>query len=442
MKAGFFKKLGKGGLALVVLGVGIFGFIIINATAPRTEPEVAREQVWPVEAQTVVIESTRPRIDVFGEIVAGRSVDLRALVAGQIVWRADQLKEGGYVAKGEKLLEIDPFDYTSQVNDRAAQRDEAAARMEEFEARLRSTEIGLEQSRTQLALRQRDLERAQKLFSRGTVSQAYVDDRQFAYTSQAQAMEQAKSELEIQKARVEQQRATVRRLDVAVNQAKRNLQQTNLTAPYDAIVSGVQAELGKNVSPNDRIATLTDAAALEVRFTLSDQQYGRLIEKADGLKRGAPIDVSWRVGGTSINAAAAFDRVGARIAADTGGVELYAKLLVDAAETPLRPGAFVEVSLDDRLYDDVVVLPENALYNANQVYVINQDMRLQARTVAALRFTGTQVLVRGDLAAGDQVLTTRLAQVGSGVKVSLQSSAQDMIADPVSAQADAEQAAE
>jgi len=84
--------------------------------------------------------------------------------------------------------------------------------------------------------------------------------------------------------------------------------------------------------------------------------------------------------------------------------------------TPLRPGAFVEVRVPDIEYEDVVRLPQTALYNSDHVFVIEED-RLARRDVQPVGAADGHVLVRGNLRDGEQVAATRLARPGDGIKV-------------------------
>ena len=72
--------------------------------------------------------------------------------------------------------------------------------------------------------------------------------------------------------------------------------------------------------------------------------------------------------------------------------------------------------MSDRGYPAVARLPEAALFERNKVYVV-EDGRLVPRPVTVAAFDGDDVLVAGELADGDQVLTTRFARAGAGVRV-------------------------
>jgi multidrug efflux pump subunit AcrA (membrane-fusion protein) len=82
----------------------------------------------------------------------------------------------------------------------------------------------------------------------------------------------------------------------------------------------------------------------------------------------------------------------------------------------LRPGAFVTATLDDVLYRGVVRLPGSSLYDRDTVYVV-ENGRLAARKVSLVGSAGADILVEGDLKAGEVVLETRISTPGTGVAV-------------------------
>ena len=83
---------------------------------------------------------------------------------------------------------------------------------------------------------------------------------------------------------------------------------------------------------------------------------------------------------------------------------------------PLRPGAFIEVEMPDRLYQNVVELPASALFDGNTVYVV-EDERLRPKTVELVAAYGQEVLIHADLEDGQPVVTSRLAEIAPGLKV-------------------------
>ena len=178
----------------------------------------------------------------------------------------------------------------------------------------------------------------------------------------------------------------------------------------DADLSGTNLA-GANLTD----ARLIDANRLEARFHLSNSEYARLL--AGGDYRGRNAEVIWRIGDAAYDFKAVIDRVDGEIDAQSGGVDLYARILGQGIDGVLRPGAFVEVILDDRLFSNVVRLPESALHDDGSgrllVYVIIGG-RLEARSVEVVLRDGNHVLLRGSLADSEPVVITRLPEIGAG----------------------------
>ncbi len=424
------RQFAVGGLRAVLQLALIAGFIFgafktrdyLAQTAPKPPPRVAAKTVFPVVTTPVLFTSLTPKLELFGDTVAGRKVDLRALVAGEVIAVGDGLKDGGLVQAGDLLLRIDPFDYEGAKISSEAQLAEAEARKQEIEATLAQDRAALTRDREQLTLAQRDLQRAMQLVGRGTVSQKLVDDRRLVVTQRQAAVEQRQNGLKVTQARLTQQDAAIKRSQWSLRQAEKRLEQTELRAPFAAYVENVEAEVGRLLNVNDRVASLIDRAAIDVRFILSDAQYGRILTEA-GTLIGRPVNVTWRVGDNGLSYPGRIERIGATIDASQGGVTVLARLDDPQSPQRIRPGAFVEVSVADRAFDKVVRLPGTAIYGSEQVFVV-KDGALVPRAVSLVGRVGADVLVRGALSTGERILTTRLSAPGPGVLVQDRSTAQ------------------
>ncbi len=402
-------------LPLLVVGLGVGGVIYLVQTRPQLAPSAPREKVWVVAVATVALADVRPELRLYGEIVAGREVELRALVAGEVVEVAPAFRDGGRIEADALLVAIDPFEYQATLDERVAELDEARARLDEIKVGRQSEAAALVRDQEMLDLRRRDLTRVSRLYQTGNISVKSLDNAKLELARQNQATTTRQHGLAAETARLNQQEAKIERLGVAVRRARRALERTRLAAPFAGYLSETAAEVGKRLAVNDYVGRLIEAGNLEARIHISDAAYGRVLDSEGGLA-GRAAKVIWRAGDGGAVYDAVVDRVGARIDAATGGVSVYARVIIDAAETPLRPGAFVEVWLPDRLYPAVARLPESALFGDATVYVVAAD-RLVSRRVEVAGRDGNHVLVRGALSDGDRVVITRFAEIGPGVAV-------------------------
>ncbi|MEJ8570966.1 efflux RND transporter periplasmic adaptor subunit [Microbaculum marinum] len=411
--AGLFVKTA---IPVAILGAAAFGYNALVASKPEVPRRPAVERAWTVETRIAEPASFRPRIVAYGTLVAGRQVSLRALVAGEVVAVGSELREGGTVHAGDTLVEIDSFNYEGAVVEAKANLAEARARLAESETRLQMETTVLQSARDQLEIARRDEERAETLSGTGSMTAQALDTRRLTVIQRQQAVDAGEATLEINRAQIAQLKAQVDRLEWKVRQAERSLEDVVLTAPFDAYVGTVAAQVGKLLNVNDAIATLYDRNAFDVRFALTDAQYGRLLE--EGLL-DRPVEVRWNVGGTPRSFKASIVRVAPEIAAARGGVDVYARIEPSEDQGLLRPGAFVEILLDDKSYQAVVRVPATAIYGTDRLYVI-EDGRLSGRQVEIVGYDGSEVLVRGDLTGGERIVTTRITEAGDGLKVNEQ----------------------
>ena len=353
---------------IVLLLVGTF-FIISLLRATKDEPVmlVIEEKSWPVSVIEAQYDDVNPTLALFGEVITSRRSELRALVGGQVIEVGENFKEGAVVKKGELLLKIDDFEYRNSVIEETAK----------------------------LEVMNRDFERADELFKQGSISEQFRDNALLEKTQQ----------------------------ELVLSESEKDLRDTELFAPFDGVINDVQATLGKQVSTfNDKIGEIIDIKNMEVRFSISKAQYGRLLEDESAIV-GRAIEMKWTVGQRDLIFDAYISRVGAEITSNTGGVNIFANIELDNdQETPLRPGAFVRLRMPDKTYKSVISIPETAVYEDEYIYII-KDQRLKKAVIVNSGYDQSNVLIQPaeDLMIqnGDLIVTNQLREAGEGVKVDI-----------------------
>jgi RND family efflux transporter MFP subunit len=418
----------QGLLALVILGGAVFASArLIEARKPPPVRE-ASEQSYAVAVIRANNEIYPVQITAYGETLARQRIDLRALVSGEIVDVHPDLQEGAFLPEGARLLTIDPFTYEGALVEAQSALQEAQARKDELQAQIDSEEAALTRAREQVALAERDLERAQALLQTRALSERQVDDRRLVLSQRQSAVEARQSALQVAKARLDQQNALLERLSWQVRQAERNLANTTLLAPFDVIVRSESVAPGRLVNTNDVVASLYNPASLQVRFTLSDDQlrmWNTLSGQEAGELIGHRLDIISSVNDDQRVWQADITRLGADIDRASGGLAVFAQIKqADSdrsflAEEWPRPGTFVTAILQRNLPQPGVRLPETALYEAHgpqpHVFVVDNN-RLQRQPVQIIARQGQTVFVSG-LQDGQTVNITAFVEAGDGVLV-------------------------
>lgn len=414
-RTGFLRPVAQIALMALVLAGGWAGMQYLAGSRVDPVRKPFTPLVYTVDTATAALADNRPVIRLYGQVDTGRSVDLRAAVSGDVVEIHPDLVAGRRVLAGTELLRIDPFLYEGAVVEARANLSSARAAISEIDARLASEREQLEAAQVQLDLARADLERALSLADTGTLTDKQVDDRRLILSQRKQAVSQRRNNILITEAQRAQQDANASRLEWKLREAQRRLEDTAVIAPFDGVISDESIESGRSVNVNEVVASIYDDSALEVRFTLTNAQYGRMATDSDPLL-GRAVEVTWSVGGAEYVWPATIDRIGARIAAERGGVEVFAR--INAAENPveLRPGAFVALTVPDRVWRDTFRLPETALRSSDHVFVVI-DGELHRRDVRLIAWDGEDAIVKGDLVSGEEVLATRLTEATEGVQV-------------------------
>lgn len=409
---GILSALVRFAIALAVLGAAGYQTWSWIAERPEAPRRINRERTFTVNAIAPAYDTFRADVATFGQVVASRTIDLRAQVQGRIIAVSPDFAVGNAVVAGDVLVEIDPYAYDGALIEAQAQLANAELALAEARQAYALEEGNIEAARTALTAAQTDLDRARSLLASGSVTQQTVDTRALTVSERQQALSQREANLFTLQAQIMRQSAAVEQARWQIDTARRNLENTVIAAPFSGVVTAAGVTEGGHVNVNEVVGALYDTAALDVAFTVSDRQYGQL--SAVGLA-GRPVTVTWDLGAAPVVAAGTISRTAAQVDAGTGGVSLYARLEAADAER-LRPGTFVAVTIEGIAYENALRVPETAVYDDDHLYVIREG-RMAAIPLAILARDNDHLIVSATIPEGERIVTSRLSQAGEGVAV-------------------------
>lgn len=414
-----FLVRGLVGLALMAMMIGFAGFgayrlygVVTAEETVRQRP--ARERSYSVNVAELSPQTVTPVTTAYGAIESWRTLELRASTEGRLVDVAAKFRDGAAVAEGELLLRIDPANADFLVLDAEAAVADAGAQKAEAEEAIVGAEQELEAARRQLVLRRQALERQNQLKEKGYSTAVQVEAEELGVASLEQSLSNRLQAVITARKRIERMDLTVKRAELALKDARRVLDETTLTAPFDGYLSEVNATLGRRVSASETLAQLIDPAALEVRFSLSTSEFSRLLDDSGTLVK-APVTVTLQLGGRSIEVPGHIDRSAAVVSEGEAGRTLFASLEIDPG-TVLRPGDFVKVAVREPELHDVAVVPAAAVTEDGRLLVVGQDERIEEVRSTVLRRMGNEVVL-ADVPFGTDYVRERLPQLGTGLKV-------------------------
>ena len=382
IKSIFWTFIKRGLPAIIVFAgfIGLFNYLV--ATKPQVASEPAEPQIWTVKEVVVQNQSAQPVETAYGTVEASRKAELRFSVQGEVSWISPILRNGAVISQGEELARLDTTRYQLAL-------DEILAQIAGEEAQGQSLT-------KQLDLRKKTLARTKRMASQNVVSDANLDDAELAVAV-------TEGQLIASNARLAQ-------LRVAERSRRKDIEDSSLKAPFDGTLSKVAIGLGQIASSAMPIAHITDQASLEVPFVAKAEIYANAPQLL-----GQTVDITWQSGARDVAVAKAFiARTNAELDKIDGGGRLYAEI-IDAEQTGIRPGAFVKIDFVGRSFENVAIIPEEALFGDNLVY-INDNGIARAKVANVVWRAPGEVYVQG-IADNTKLIATRLPGIGDGVRV-------------------------
>jgi multidrug efflux pump subunit AcrA (membrane-fusion protein) len=97
------------GLVILLVSAAVATYMMKNRPQPERRKPIPSAQV--VTVRLLAATTQQVNVPVMGTVVPATEVDLRSLVAGEVLWIHPEFVEGGIVKKGQTLVRIDPTEY-------------------------------------------------------------------------------------------------------------------------------------------------------------------------------------------------------------------------------------------------------------------------------------------------------------------------------------------
>ncbi len=202
--------------------------------------------------------------------------------------------ENQTVKAGDPLVTLDQGDYRIALEQAQANVESANLAVSRMDAQIAVGEASLKQSQAQLGALQAvlrgaeiTLKRQTELAAKSVGTTADLDNAQIAL-EQAQAnlaagdaaVTSASANIDLLRAQRTEAVNTVRVQELAVEQAKRDLDFTVLKAPYDGTIGNLSVQTGDLVSSGKRLASLVPLDALYIDANYKETQLGHILPGA------------------------------------------------------------------------------------------------------------------------------------------------------------------
>tara|TARA_R110000737_G_scaffold62593_3_gene89994 strand:+ start:411 stop:1628 length:1218 start_codon:yes stop_codon:yes gene_type:complete len=366
-------------IPFVILIAGILIFVLFSSMKKPPEEKKDVDNTPIVAVENISLAPMTLHVDSYGVVKPKYETELVAQVSGQIVELSETFVRGGFVKKGQLLARIDPNDYEAALID--------------AEATMASAQASLEKER----------------------AQGQVAEQEWKRITNA-----APTQLSLRKPQLAQEIAQVKSAQASILRAKRNLERTEIRAPYDAMIDSRNIGLGSFVGMGSMVGKLLGTANAEVRLPVADNQLEFLVAQG----KGARVNLVGTFAGRETIWSA-------KIARSEGVIDSKSRMSYLVAEisdpyalteknntTPIRFGSYVKANIHGVEIAQATSVPRYLVQNS-RVALLDNESKLHYSEVTIVRQDGQNVIISAGVFDGDQLIVSALDYPIDGMKLAL-----------------------
>ena len=385
-------------LPLSILGVSVWMAYYFISTKPEPQNFSPPPQVTSVEATRMKARNFQIYLESRGTVRPRTTTTLIPEVSGRIVKISPNFREGGFFEKNEVLLSIDPLDYQTAktIAESSAAQAEVALREEEVRG-------------------QQAADNWKRLGKSGNPSDMVLRKPQLAEA----------------KARLAAARAEVAK-------AERDLERTEIHAPFEGRILEHLVDVGQYVTPGTQLGRAFATDVMEVHLPLTGRQLA-FIDLPDNFQSarnqgnvpGAEVLIKGGIGAASgewagriVRADSAIDEASRQlfvVAEINDPYRRHQKPTMENSSSSLKIGMFVDALVKGKDLKNVFVLPRKAVRIGGDVILIGPDNRIRRKEITPIWSNRDEVVVSADeesvLKEGDVLCLTPIAYPTNGALV-------------------------
>ena len=348
-----------------------------KAASPVPSPEV--------EVASVVQKD----VPIYSEWVATLDGYVNAQIQPQVTGYVirQTYKEGSFVHKGQILFQIDP---------------------RPFQALLDQVNAQLAQAQAQLGKPQMDVDRDTPLAKERAIAQSQLDN-------DIQANQAAK--------------AAVKAAEAQVEQAKLNLEFTDVKSLLDGISGIAQVQIGNLVNATTVLTSVSQINPIKAYFSISEQEYIHFADRINAETQketptnGPPFELILADGSVYPHKGVGL-LTNRQVDVATGSIQVISSF--PNPKNALRPGQFGRLRAAPEIRNGALLVPQKAvteLQGTYQLAVVNADNKVSIRAVKVGARVGPLWIVESGVKPGELVIVEGLQKVQNGSTVKIKRAA-------------------
>ncbi|MCW8832954.1 MAG: efflux RND transporter periplasmic adaptor subunit [Colwellia sp.] len=365
-------------MPFAIVFLAIIVLVILQILAPKPAKKAIAVKaplvnVMPLQAQDVIFT-----ISSQGSVEPRTKTTLISEVSGVVTHVSEKFHVGGFFKKGEVLLTIDDITYQVALLRAQAQLESAQALLVEEQARSKQAED-------------------EWRLTGKPVDHAPVFALRLPQLKKAEA--------------------SVLAAQADLREAKVKLARTKIIAPYDAMLTGKQADLGQYITMGSALANTFAIDYAEVRLPIKQRDVAFLnlsrIHQLD--KLNIHVDLFYQLEGERHAWTAKVTRYEGVVDSANRVHYVVAQIddpygvLANSEHEEIRMGTFVNAKAKGKQLANVTAIPLGAVYSGNTIHLIDDENRLSIEQINILRSDADYAYTRDEFSEDKRLILTKLA---------------------------------
>lgn len=363
--------------AITILAMASLIFSGCGGGGSQQKPQ--QMQASKVKAMKVLQTNAPLSYEYSGQVIGKGEVKVQSKIGGRITEK--YISGGQEIYEGQRLYRIDSRQYDAAV----------------LQAR-----ANLEKSKTTLSNYKIDLDRDQRLYNAGAISEQTLTN---------------------QKIKVEAQDLEVKANTALLMKAEEDLKDTIVYAPISGRAGIDDVAVGTYVNPgNTNLVTISSNDPIFVQFSISETEYLKFMnaEKSQSKNRTPQrVRISLTLSdGTIYPYDGQFGEAGNSLTDNTG--TLILRTVFDNPENLLVPGMYAKVIVSGLTIPNSLLVPERAiqqLLGESFVLVANAENKSEIRTVKLGEKIGSYYVITDGIKNTDMVIVEGLSKLRENMPV-------------------------
>ncbi|QDT98440.1 efflux RND transporter periplasmic adaptor subunit [Gimesia aquarii] len=430
-----YKQLYRGILSILLLGGGMAGYGLLSRSTTHPQKKSPEPFIPRIDIATVKPFEKYISIVSDGEVVPLREVKVGAEVQGRITFKSPNSRIGCYIKKGDVLVQIDPRDFEFEVKRLQSELTEAQANLDEVKTDRVNTTDQIEIAKQELAIRNRELKRYEKIATRGAFSQADLDATRLNELNARNNLQKLEGQIRISHAKIKGRESFLKRIQTQLSQARLDLERTKIIAPISGLITQVNVEQGSFIQKGAEVITIQDTTTFEVDLSLPITKMQWIWEssgseiQANFKQYELPelpaiirfnsneIDYKWQ-GILHRYASSGVDET-------TRTVPLRIRVLrpmrstLTSTQPELMDGMFVNVEIQAKINRELLQVPASAIQPGDSIWSVS-DGQIRHNEIDVLSLNSETAVInvgKSSLQVGDLVVISPVVDAREGMRV-------------------------